>query len=128
VLRHHNRLRGDKAGPARDQHRHHPGEEGLSDFPRAVGKYKAMEMILTGAMISAEEAKALGLVNRVVPPGKVPGGGPKLASEIASRPPIAVRSAKQAIAASQERSLSEGLEVGLTLFYELSPPRTRTRA
>jgi enoyl-CoA hydratase len=84
-----------------------------------VGKYKAMEMILTGGTISAEEAKALGLVNRVVPPGKYLEEATKLASEIASKAPIAVRSAKEAIAASQEMGLAAGLELGRKLFYDL---------
>jgi len=78
-----------------------------------------MEMILTGGAISAEEAKALGLVNRVVPPGKYLEEATKLALEIASKAPIAVRSAKEAIAASQEMGLSSGLELGRTLFYDL---------
>lgn len=96
-----------------------PGGGGTQRLPRAVGKYKAMEMILTGATISAEEAKALGLVNRVVPAGKYLEEATKLASEIASKAPIAVRSAKEAIAASQEMGLSSGLELGRTLFYDL---------
>ena len=96
-----------------------PGGGGTQRLPRAVGKYKAMEMILTGATISAEEGKALGLVNRVVPPGKYLEEATKLASEIASKAPIAVRSAKKAIAASQEMGLSSGLELGLTLFDDL---------
>lgn len=96
-----------------------PGGGGTQRLPRAVGKYKAMEMILTGATISAEEAKALGLVNRVVPPGKYLEEATKLASEIASKAPIAVQSAKKAIAASQEMGLSSGLELGRRLFYDL---------
>jgi enoyl-CoA hydratase len=96
-----------------------PGGGGTQRLPRAVGKYKAMEMILTGGTISAEEAKALGLVNRVVPPGKYLEEATKLALEIAAKAPIAVRSAKEAIAASQELGLSSGLELGRALFYDL---------
>ena len=96
-----------------------PGGGGTQRLPMAVGKYKATEMILTGAMISAEEAKALGLVNRVVPPGKYLEEATKLATEIASKAPIAVRSAKEAIGASQEMGLSSGLELERTLFYDL---------
>jgi enoyl-CoA hydratase/carnithine racemase len=96
-----------------------PGGGGTQRLARAVGKYKAMEMILTGGMISAEEAKAWGLVNRVVPAGKHLEEAAKMASEIAAKAPIAVRSAKQAIAASQERGLSEGLRLERGLFYEL---------
>jgi len=96
-----------------------PGGGATQRLPRAVGKYKAMEMILIGGTISAEEAKALGLVNRVVPSGKYLEEATKLALEIASKAPIAVRSAKEAIAASQEMGLSSGLELGRTLFYDL---------
>jgi len=96
-----------------------PGGGGTQRLARAVGKYKAMEMIMTGAMISAEEAKALGLVNRVVPPGKYLEEATKLALEIASKAPVAVRSAKKAIAAAQEGTLSSGLELERGLFYGL---------
>ena len=96
-----------------------PGGGGTQRLPRAVGKYKAMEMILTGGMISAEEAKAHGLVSKVVPQGKYLEEAAKLASDIASKAPLAVRAAKEAIAASQERGLSSGLELERTLFYEL---------
>jgi len=96
-----------------------PGGGGTQRLARAVGKYKAMEMILTGGMISADEAKAHGLVNRVVPAGKYLDEATKLASEIASKAPMAVRYAKKAIAASQEKGLSEGLELERGLFYEL---------
>jgi enoyl-CoA hydratase len=96
-----------------------PGGGGTQRLSRAVGKYKAMEMVLAGGMISAEEARALGLVNLVVPPGKYLDGAMRLASEIASKAPLAVRSAKQAVAASQESTLSEGLVLERRLFYEL---------
>jgi enoyl-CoA hydratase len=96
-----------------------PGGGGTQRLARAVGKYKATEMILTGGMMSAEEAKAHGLVNKVVPPGKSLEEAAKLASEIASKPPIAVRSAKRAVAAAQEGSLADGLEVERGLFYDL---------
>ncbi len=96
-----------------------PGGGGTQRLTRAVGKHKAMEMILTGGMISAEEAKAHGLVNRVVPSGKHLEEATKLASEIASKAPVAARYAKQAIAAAQEKGLSEGLELERRLFYGL---------
>ena len=96
-----------------------PGGGATQRLARVVGKYKAMEMILTGGMISAEEGKAWGLVNNVVPPGKYLEEASKLATVIAFKAPIATRSAKQAIAASQESSLSEGLEVESRLFHNL---------
>jgi enoyl-CoA hydratase len=96
-----------------------PGGGGTQRLARAVGKHKAMEMILTGGMVTADEAEAHGLVNRVVPAGKSLEEATKLASDIASKAPVAVRSAKQAIASAEESSLSEGLELERRLFYEL---------
>ncbi len=96
-----------------------PGGGGTQRLPRAVGRYRATEMILTGAMVTAEEAKSMGLVNRVVPPGKYLEEATKIAVEIASKSPVAVRAAKKAIAASQEVGLSQGLESSLMLFYGL---------
>lgn len=96
-----------------------PGGGATQRLARTVGRYKAAEMILTGGMISAEEARESGLVNRVVPPGKYLEEATKLATEIASKAPLAVRSAKEAIAASQERGLTDGLEVESDLFVKL---------
>jgi enoyl-CoA hydratase/carnithine racemase len=96
-----------------------PGGGGTQRLSRAVGKYKAMEMILTGGMVSAGEAMALGLVNRVVPAGKYLEEATKLASEIASKAPLAARNAKRAIATSQESGLTDGLEAERRLFYGL---------
>lgn len=96
-----------------------PGGGGTQRLARAVGKYRAMEMVLTGGMISAEEAAKLGLINHVVPPGKCLEEARKLASEIASKAPIAVRSAKRAISAADEVPLSQGLDLERKLFYEL---------
>jgi enoyl-CoA hydratase len=96
-----------------------PGGGGTQRLVRAVGKYKASEMILTGEMITASDAHTHGLVNRVVPSGKYLEEAMKLASDIASKAPLAVRAAKQAMAAAQEGSLSSGLEVERRLFYEL---------
>lgn len=96
-----------------------PGGGGTQRLTRAVGRRKASEMILTGASVSVEDARALGLVNRVVPPGKHLEEATKLASEIATKPPLAVRAAKKAVAATQELGLAEGIEVERALFYEL---------
>src|SRR5208337_185426 len=74
-----------------------PGGGGTQRLTRAVGKYKAMEMILTGRKIGAEEAKTLGLVARVVPKEAYLAEAKKVANEIASKSPVAVRQAKMAI-------------------------------
>ena len=73
-----------------------PGAGGTQRLTRAVGKYKAMEMVLTGRMISADEAMRWGLVNKVVPVEYYLEEAKILAKEIASKPPVAVRLAKEA--------------------------------
>lgn len=87
-----------------------PGAGGTQRLPRVVGKYKAMEMILTGKSISADEAYRIGLVNHVVPPESLMEEAKKIATDIASKPPISIRSAKEAILKAQDTTLEVGLE------------------
>src|SRR5437773_3062755 len=68
-----------------------PGFAGTQRLPRLVGKGKAMELILTGATISANEAERIGLVNRVVPAADLMGEARRLAKLLASQAPIAVQ-------------------------------------
>jgi enoyl-CoA hydratase len=96
-----------------------PGAGGTQRLTRAVGKYKAMEMILTGKPISAEEAYRACLVNRVVPRNSLMDEAKKIANEIASKPMISVRAAKEAISRSQDATLEVGLEFERKAFYML---------
>jgi enoyl-CoA hydratase len=96
-----------------------PGGGGTQRLTRAVGKYKAMEMILTGRRIGAEEAKTLGLVSRVVPKESYLSEAKKVANEIAARSPVAVRLAKMAINKAFEMGLSDGIDFERELFYLL---------
>jgi enoyl-CoA hydratase len=96
-----------------------PGAGGTQRLTRAVGKQKAMEMILTGAMITAQEAKANGLVNRVVPPELYLEEAKRLGREIAKKSPLAVRLAKEAILKSYDVPIVEGLEFERKNFYML---------
>ena len=96
-----------------------PGAGGTQRLTRAIGKSKAMEMILTGRYMTAREAEQLGLVARVTPIEVYLDEALKLANEIAARPPIAVRFAKEAINKAFETSLSDGLEFERRLFYFL---------
>jgi enoyl-CoA hydratase len=96
-----------------------PGGGGTQRLTRAVGKYKAMEMILTGKRIGAEEAKMLGLVSRVVPKEAYLDEAKKVAKEICSKPPVAVKLAKMAINKSFEMGLSDGLDFEREVFYLL---------
>jgi enoyl-CoA hydratase len=115
-----------------------PGGGGTQRLTRAVGKYKAMEMILTGATITAEEAASAGLVSRVVPAGQHLQEALRVAQAVASKAPTAVRLAKQAVISAEDAPLSEGLrherrlflllfstkdkEEGMKAFLEKRPP------
>ena len=96
-----------------------PGAGATQRLPRVVGKYKAMEMILTGKSISADEAYRIGLVNHVVPPERLMDEAKKIATDIASKPPISIRSAKEAILKAQDTTLEVGLEFERKTFYML---------
>lgn len=96
-----------------------PGAGGTQRLPRVVGKYKAMEMILTGKSITADEAYRIGLVNHVVPPESLMEEAKKIATDIASKPPISIRSAKEAILKAQDTTLEVGLEFERKAFYML---------
>ena len=86
-----------------------PGAGGTQRLTRAIGKARAMELILTGRSIDAREAERLGLVSRVVPAEETLDRALELAGRIAALPPIAVRAAKAAVNAAQELPLSDGL-------------------
>ena len=94
-----------------------PGAGGTQRLTRAVGKAKAMEMVLTGEFISAQEAHRVGLVNRVVPVGQYLEEAYRLAATIASMSPVAVRLAKEAVNRAFETHLDEGLHFERKNFY-----------
>ena len=96
-----------------------PGAGGTQRLTLALGKAKAMEMVLTGKMINAREAEARGLVARVAPVESYMEEALALAREIASRSPIAVRIAKEAVNHAFESSLTEGLDFERKMFYFL---------
>ncbi len=85
-----------------------PGDGGTQRLPRLVGPGRAMEMILTGDPIDAGEAYRIGLVTRVVPHGKLMDEAMELARRIASRPPLAVQYAKEAVNRSQKGDSDSG--------------------
>ncbi len=96
-----------------------PGAGGTQRLARTFGKFRTMEMVLTGEPFTAQEMAAHGLVNRVVPKGEHLNEALKLAKVIAERPPVAVRLGKEAVLAAFETSLSEGLEIERKNFYLL---------
>ena len=96
-----------------------PGAGGTQRLTRALGKSRAMELILTGKFMSAREAEARGLVSRVVPVELYLEEAKALAREIASKSPVAVRFAKEAVNKVYELPLGEGLDYESRLFYML---------
>ena len=96
-----------------------PGAGGTQRLTRAVGKARAMEMILTGRPISAREALAAGLVSQVVPTEETLEQALELAGRIAAMPPIAVRAAKALVNRAAETTLTEGLADERRAFFDL---------
>jgi enoyl-CoA hydratase/carnithine racemase len=96
-----------------------PGGGGTQRLARVIGKQRAMEYVLTGRRFDAETALRMGLVNRVAKDDSWLQEAMALAHEVAERPPIAARLAKQAVLAAEETTLSAGLETERRL-YELS--------
>jgi enoyl-CoA hydratase len=96
-----------------------PGAGGTQRLTRAVGKAVAMDMVLTGRMLTAQEAKQFGLVSRVVPPEAWLTEALKVAREIASKSPVALQMAKEAVLSTFELPLSGGLQLERRLFYML---------
>jgi enoyl-CoA hydratase len=86
-----------------------PGAGGTQRLPKLIGMGRAMELILTGDFIKADQALAMGLVNRVVAPEELMAEARKLADTIAARPKLAIQYAKEAVLRSGEGSLAEGL-------------------
>jgi len=96
-----------------------PGAGGTQRLTRVVGKYKAMELILTGRPFTANEAHQLGLVNKVAPVELFLEEAKAMAKEIAKKSPIAVKLAKESIMKTFETTLNEGLQFERKNFYML---------
>jgi len=88
-----------------------PGGSGTQRLVRAIGKYKAMLMILTGEIIDAREASEMGLVSRVVADDQVVEHTVQMAANIAKLAPVALELAKEAVLAGQDASLATGLSL-----------------
>jgi enoyl-CoA hydratase len=93
-----------------------PGYAGTQRLPRLVGKGRAMEMILTGTPIAADEAQRIGLVNRVVPAAELMAEARKLAAQLAASAPIAMRYIINAVNKGMEMPFAEACQYEATLF------------
>jgi enoyl-CoA hydratase len=98
-----------------------PGGGGTQRLTRAVGKSRAMELVLTGATFGAEDAARWGIVSRVVGEGEgeVVKEALALAKTIAAKPRLAVCAGKEAVNAAYETTLAEGLRFERRLFHGL---------
>jgi enoyl-CoA hydratase/carnithine racemase len=96
-----------------------PGGGGTQRLARVMGKQRAMELVLTGRRIGAAEARELGIVTRLAPEQGWLDAALELAAEVAERPPLAARLAKQAVLAAEETALTAGLDHERRL-YELA--------
>ncbi len=103
-----------------------PGAGGTQRLPRAIGKARAMDLVLTGRPISGLEAAQMGLVSRVVPAGAVLPEALQLAAAIAAQPPVAVLAAKEAVKLAQELPLSAGLRHERRAFFALFATEDQT--
>ncbi|MBP1165447.1 enoyl-CoA hydratase [Chryseobacterium sp. PvR013] len=92
---------------------------GTQRLPRAIGLYKAREMVFSGEFYSAEACKELGFVNRVIAPAELWNEARKLAATIASRGPVAIAKAKQSLNTGVDLPITEGLQQEAALFGEL---------
>ena len=96
-----------------------PGAGGTQRLTRAIGKARAMELILTGRTMTAAEADAHGLLTRVVPAETTVDAALELAARIATMPPLAVRAAKASVLDAHEQNLHDGLAREREAFYRL---------
>lgn len=96
-----------------------PGAGGTQRLTRAIGKSKAMHMCLTGDMMSAADAEKAGLVAKVFPAEDLVEEAVGMAAKIAGKGRISVLMAKEAVNASQELSLQEGLRLERRFFHAL---------
>jgi len=116
-----------------------PGGGGTQRLARSIGKHRAMEIVLTGCAVTAEEAKTLGFVNRVAGADCWREAALELAATVAAGPPLAVRLAKRAVLAAEDGPMAVGMLAerklmelafasedrveGMTAFIERRAPR-----
>lgn len=102
-----------------------PGAGGTQRLARAIGKFAAMRMVLTGTMITGAEAHALGLASELVEDARLIERALEMARELAGLPPLALQSAKQAILMGETASLEQGLYMERKAFEVLFATRDK---
>ncbi len=96
-----------------------PGAGGTQRLPRAVGKAKAMDLVLTGRMMDAEEAERAGLVSRIVPAATLLEEALKVADEVAAFSKLSAMAAKESVNRAFESGLADGIAFERRLFHSL---------
>ena len=105
-----------------------PGSGGTQRLTHVLGKFRAMELVLTGDFLSATDAERLGLVNRIVPVELLLEEAKNIAKKIAAKPLLAIRAAKEAVLQSANLPLDEGLDFERKSFYLLLSSEDRREA
>ena len=121
----------------------HPDWGGTWLLPRLVGRSRAAEILMTGRMVDAAEALAIGMVDRVVPAAELGTETEKLAGAIAAAPPLAVAGIKRALALSERNDLAAQIDLesehqlrcfesadaaeGMAAYFEKRPPAFTSR-
>jgi enoyl-CoA hydratase len=103
-----------------------PAGGGTQRLPRLIGPGKAMEMILTGAAIDAEEACRIGLLNRVVAQEDLMNTAISLAEDMALKSPLSLSYAKEALYCGMDLTLDQGLNMEMDLYLLLFSTKDRT--
>jgi enoyl-CoA hydratase/carnithine racemase len=103
-----------------------PWDGGTQRLARLVGRSKALEIVLLGENIDAQEALRIGLVHKVVPSGELMGTAEEIAQKIAEQSPISVAYAKEAIHKGMDLTLKQGLRLEADLYFLIHTTRDRT--
>jgi enoyl-CoA hydratase/carnithine racemase len=102
-----------------------PSDGGIQRLSRLVGKGKALEMVLTGDMIDAQEASQIGLVNKIVLPSELEGAVSDMAHELATKSPFALKYAKESVYKGMDLTLEQGLRLEADLYFLLHTTEDR---
>src|SRR5438552_5343287 len=103
-----------------------PGSGGTQRLTHVLGKHRAMELVLTGDILSAADAERLGLVNRVAPVELFLEEAKNIARKIAAKPVLAIKAAKEAVLKAANAALDEGLDFERKSFYLLFASEDRS--
>jgi enoyl-CoA hydratase/carnithine racemase len=103
-----------------------PADGGTQRLPRIIGRGKALELLMTGAALTATEAREIGLVSTIALPENLAAETGKLAETIAAKGPIALRYLKEAILKGMDMTLEQGLRLEADLYFLLHTTSDRT--